>query len=341
MKAARVGVDGRLVVEEVPVPSIGPGEALIRIAACGICSSDSLDWYRMKKVGHVLGHEPAGVVAQVGAGVVDFAEGDRVFAHHHVPCLTCKYCRRGRYVLCPTWRATRLDPGGLAEFVRVPAANLSRDTLKLPASLPVEAGVLVEPLATVLKAFARGRFEPGMSLLVIGLGVMGQMAVAVGRLFGSSRIFAADRVSERLNYAKRFGATEVVDVSRSAISKEVARATSGEGVDFVFVGPGSPAAMEEGLASAGPGSTVLFFTMAAPGERISIEPHHLYFNEIDLVSSYSCGPEETRDALGLLEAGKIRAEEFVTHRFALSEAQAALDKVREARDALKVLVLPG
>jgi L-iditol 2-dehydrogenase len=341
MKAARVGADGRLVIEEMPVPEIGPGEALIRIAACGICSSDSLDWYRMKKVGHVLGHEPAGVVMRVGAGVVDIAEGDRVFAHHHVPCLVCRYCRRGRYVLCPTWRTTQLDPGGLAEFARVPAVNLSRDTLKLPASLPIEAGALVEPLATVLKAFARGRFEDGMSLLIIGLGVMGQLAVAVGRLLGASRIFAADRVVERLRYAERFGATHVIDVNRSATSEAVARETSGEGVDFVFVGPGSRAAMEEGLASAGPGATVLFFTMAAPGETISIEPYRLYFNEIDLIPSYSCGPEETRDALGLLEAGRIRSEDFITHRFALSEAQTALDKVREARDALKVLVLPG
>ena len=111
-------------------PRIGPGELLVQVAACGVCGSDVMDWYTQKKAPAVLGHEPAGVVAAVGAGVTQFKEGDRVFMHHHVPCFVCHYCRRGFYSNCETFRETHLDPGGFAEYVRVPALNVERDVLQ-------------------------------------------------------------------------------------------------------------------------------------------------------------------------------------------------------------------
>jgi L-iditol 2-dehydrogenase len=329
---------GVLSLQEAPVPQIGPGEALVRVVSCGICTSDTLDWYLKKKSPLVLGHEPAGQIVELGAGVNHLAVGDRVFMHHHAPCLACRFCRRGRYVLCETWRKTKLDPGGMAEFVRVPETNLSRDTLKIPEGLETEAGCLVEPLATVIKAFSRGRFAPGMSVLVIGLGVMGQMAVMMARRLGASRIFAADSVKERLDYSTKFGADEPIDVARRPASSTLLLKTGGHGVDFVFVGPGTVSAMQEGIACAGTGGTVLFFTMAEPGTKLTVEPNSLYFREIDLVPSYSCGPEETREALGILAEPGFRWFDFVTHRFPLREAPAAFQKVREARDALKVLV---
>lgn len=330
--------DGLAHLSERDIPEIGPGEALVKTAACGICTSDTLGWYLKKKSPIVLGHEPAGTIVEMGSGVSPFHCGDRVFVHHHAPCLACEFCRRGRYVLCPQWRQTRLVPGGMAEFFRVPAANLSRDTLLIPPELPMEAGCLVEPFGTVVKAFARGRFSSGMSVLVIGLGVMGQMAVMLARVMGASKVFGADRVPERLQFAKRFGADALVDISHQSPREEILRWTEGRGVDFVFVGPGTLAAMEEGLACAGPGSTVLFFTMAAPGQMLAVEPYRLYFNEIDLVSSYSCGPEDTREALRLLTRESLPWRDLITHRFPITEAPAAFTKVQEARDALKVIV---
>jgi len=325
-------------LSERDVPEIGRGEALVKIAACGICTSDTLAWYLKKKSPLVIGHEPAGTIVALGEGVSHLALGDRVFVHHHAPCLACRYCRRGRYVLCETWRRTRLDPGGMAEYVRVPETNLSRDTLRIPDALPFEAGCLVEPIATVVKAFSRGRFTPGMSVLVIGLGVMGQIAVALARQLGASRVFGADRVPQRLDFAGQFGADEVIDVNRRPAASVVALKTGGQGVDFVFVGPGSVAAMEEGIACAGAGASVVFFTMAEPGERLWIEPNVLYFREIDLVSSYSCGPEDTREALTLMAETSFPWRNLITHRFPIGEALAAFKKVKQATDALKVIV---
>jgi len=329
---------GEPALSERDVPEIGQGEALVKIAACGICTSDTLDWYLKKKSPVVIGHEPAGTIVGLGNGVSHLSLGDRVFVHHHAPCLACRFCRRGRYVLCETWKRTRLDPGGMAEYVRVPETNLSRDTLKIPDTVPIEAGCLVEPLATVMKAFSRGRFTPGMSVLVIGLGVMGQIAVALARQLGAGRVFGADRVRERLDYATRFGADEVIDVNRGPAAAVVALKTGGHGVDFVFVGPGSVAAMEEGIACAGAGASVVFFTMAEPGERLTIEPNVLYFREVDLIPSYSCGPEDTREALTLISETGFPWRDLITHRFPIAEAPAAFKKVRQATDALKVIV---
>ena len=329
---------GTPALSERDVPEIGQGEALVKVEACGICTSDTLDWYLKRKSPTIIGHEPAGTIVALGPGVAHLALGDRVFVHHHAPCLACRFCRRGRYVLCETWKRTRLDPGGMAEFVRVPETNLSRDTLKIPDDLPTVAGCLVEPLATVIKAFSRGRLTPGMSVLVIGLGVMGQMAIALARQLGAARILGADRVRERLDYAARFGADEMIDITRGPTSATVALKTGGQGVDLVFVGPGSIAAMEEAIFCAGPGATVVFFTMAEPGARLSIEPHALYFKEIDLVSSYSCGPEDTREALKVISETSFPWRDLITHRFPIREAPAAFKKVRQATDALKVIV---
>src|SRR5262249_7877524 len=152
----------------VPVPAIGPGEALVRMRVCGICGSDLLGWYVRRKEGTVLGHELAGEVVEVGEGVAGFAPGGRVVPHHHPPCLAGAECRAGRFVHCASWKASRLDPGGFAELVRVPAGNLARDTLRIPDGISDEEASWTEPLATVVKAFDRGRFAAGQSLLVVG-----------------------------------------------------------------------------------------------------------------------------------------------------------------------------
>ena len=126
MKVSRYYSRDDVRLEELPRPTIGPGEILVQVLACGLCGSDLMEWYVETKAPAVLGHEPAGVVAEVGQGVKAFKVGDRVFVHHHVPCFVCHHCVRGYYTLCPTFKATHLDPGGFAEYVRVPALNVSR-----------------------------------------------------------------------------------------------------------------------------------------------------------------------------------------------------------------------
>ncbi|HTD52260.1 MAG TPA: alcohol dehydrogenase catalytic domain-containing protein [Thermoanaerobaculia bacterium] len=329
MKAVQVQPDGSVSVVEMEVPKIGPGDALLRATAAGICGSDLLDWYVRRKAGTVVGHEIAGEIVEVGENVTGFAAGDRVIPHHHVPCLVCALCRSGRYVHCPEWRSSRLDPGGMAEYVRIPADNLSRDTLKVPAHLSDEEAAWTEPLATVVKAMSRARLAAGQSILVIGLGSAGQLAVRLAKARGATRIAGADRVRSRLDAAKRGGADELVDVGRQEPRGSF---------DVVFVCPGKSDVIQQAAARVAPGGTLLLFTMAPPDEMLAISSYQIYFQEISLVPSYSSGPTESREALELIDSGKVRVAELVTHRFPIARAAEAFARARDPEGSVKVMV---
>lgn len=325
----------------MPAPEAGPGEAVVRLFVAGICGSDLLDWYVRRKAGTVLGHEVSGEIAALGPGVAGFAVGDRVVPHHHAPCLVCEECRSGRFVHCRVWRSSRLEPGGMAEFFRVPAGNLANDTLAIPAGVSDEAASWTEPLATVVKAFRRGRFAPGQSALVVGLGSAGQLAVRLAVFLGASAVVGADRVASRIALAASSGASGTTDVSHEPLAEGARRTSGGRGFDFVFVGPGKPDVIRAAVDSVAPGGTLLLFTMAAPGETLEISPHDLYFREVSVVPSYSCGPDDTREALGLIASGRIAVGDLVTHRFPIERAEEAFARARDPEGSLKVVVTGG
>lgn len=338
MRAAIVHDFHDIRIEDRPVPPVGPRDLLVRVAACGVCSGDVMDWYIRAKAPLVLGHEPAGTVVNVGEEVRAFAPGDRVFMHHHAPCFICDRCRRGLFALCPAWKKSALDPGGMAEFVLVPAANLA-DTLKLPPEVSFEDGTLVEPAACAVKGIRKAGLQPGETVLVTGLGTMGMLNVLVARAFGASRILVADMNAWRLRKALELGADAGIDVSREDLAARTRELTGGDGTHRVIVGPGTTTAMLDGIRACAPGGTVLFFTPAPPGRLLEVEQHYLYFNEITLASSYSCGPYDTRDALALIARGLIRARDLVTHRFPLAEAAAAFRLTAAGGESLKALVV--
>jgi len=339
MKVARLYDSSDIRFEEEPIPQVGPGEALVRTRACGICSGDVMGWYMKKKAPLVFGHEPAGEVVAVGAGVTDFKPGDRIFVHHHAPCFTCRACRRGQFVQCATWRASRIIPGGMAEYFLVPEENLSGDTLALPAELSFEAGSLVEPTACAVKSLRRSGLQPGDRVFVIGLGIMGQLHVALARHAGAEAVIAADFVPYRREKARELGADVVLDPAQGSVEEAVREQTGGEMAEVVIVGPGSVEAMELGIRCAAKGGTVVLFTASPPEATLALAPYHLYFNEIRLIPSYSCGPNDTREALRLIGEGVVSADKFVTHRFPFTDIHAAYQNAARAGDSLKTVVI--
>jgi L-iditol 2-dehydrogenase len=339
MRVARLYDFGDIRVEEAARPEVGPGDMLVRVSACGICSGDIMPWYIRRKAPLVLGHEPVGVVEETGADVRDFRPGDRVFVHHHAPCFQCAACRRGEYVQCPTWRATNLRPGGMAEYFLVETANL-RDTLMLPESVADADGVLVEPTACVVKSLRRSGLRAGESILIIGLGIMGMMHVKLARHLGAGTIIGADLFEHRALRARELGADHSIVVEGDNLVERVREATSGAMADVVIVGPGTSKAIATGIACAGKGATVVQFTATPPDEEMIVRPFDLYFNETRLIPSYSCGPQETREALGLVERGVINAAELVTHRFPLAEITQAYATAQKP-ESLKVIVTFG
>ncbi len=336
MQVARLYDFGDIRVEESIRPEVGPHDILVRARACGICSGDIMPWYIKRKAPLVLGHEPVGVVEEVGAQVRDFKRGERVFVHHHAPCFQCQACRRGEYVQCPTWRATNIKPGGMAEYFLVSADN-QRDTLRLPDSVSDADGVLIEPAACVVKSLRRSGLKHGETILIIGLGIMGMMHVKLARHLGAGTIIGADLFHTRAKRALELGADRGIVVAGDNLIEQVREITDGAMADVVIVGPGTSMAIATGIAAAGKGATVVQFTATPPDDELLLRPHDLYFNETRLIPSYSCGPDETREAMSLVERGVINAGELVTHRFPLEQITEAFETAQKP-ESLKVIV---
>lgn len=336
MQVARLYDFGDIRVEQSARPEVGPDDILVRASACGICSGDIMPWYIRRKAPLVLGHEPVGVVEEAGAAVRGFRPGERVFVHHHAPCFGCAACRRGEYVQCATWRASKITPGGMAEYFLVSAEN-QRDTLRLPDDVADIDGVLVEPAACVVKSIRRSGLKPGETILVIGLGIMGMMHVKLARHRGAGLVIGADLFETRASRAKALGADIGLVVSGDDLAEQVRQITDGAMADVVIVGPGTARALTAGIAAAGKGATVLQFTATPPEEEMLVRPHDLYFNETRFIPSYSCGPDDTREALELVRRGVLSARELVTHRFPLARICEAYDQAQKP-DSLKVVV---
>jgi L-iditol 2-dehydrogenase len=337
MQVARLYDFGDIRLEQIPRPEPGPDDLLVRVTACGICSGDIMPWYIRRKAPLVLGHEPVGVVAETGRAVRNFHPGDRVFVHHHAPCFNCPSCQRGEYVQCATWRASHIMPGGMAEFFLVSPTN-QRDTLKLPEGIDDMDAVLVEPAACVVKSLRRSGLRAGESVLIIGLGIMGMMHVKLARHLGAGTIIGADLFEQRAWRATQLGADHGIVVAGENLSDQVREITRGAMADVVIVGPGTSRALQAGIAAAGKAATVVQFTATPPEEEMLLRPHDLYFNETRLVPSYSCGPDDTREALELVHSGVLNAHELVSHRFPLREICQAYEQAQKP-DSLKVVVI--
>jgi L-iditol 2-dehydrogenase len=343
VKVARLYNFNDIRIEDISVPKIGPDDTLIRTRACGICSGDVMPWYIEKKAPLVLGHEIAGEIVGLGSLFSSyrspFSIGDRVFVHHHAPCMDCRYCRRGDYVQCETWQKTNIIPGGISEYILIPEINLRNDAFILPEEVGYEDGTLIEPAACVVKSLNRSKIKQGDTILVIGLGVMGQIHVLLAGEFGAKRIIGADMVQFRLDKAIEFGADDVIDVSKEDLIERLRDLTDGHMADIVIVCPNSIDAMKQGMESVSKGGTVVLFAPAKPDEILNINPNELYFKDISLVTSYSCGPEDTQNALKFIQKGTVTSKKLVTHRFGIDDTETAYKITAEARDSLKCLIV--
>ncbi|RLI10003.1 hypothetical protein DRO33_06045, partial [Candidatus Bathyarchaeota archaeon] len=319
-------------LEERPRPEVGPRDILVEMRACGICGSDLMDWYLAPRAPLVLGHEPTGVVVEVGREVEGFSEGDRVFAHHHVSCMTCRFCRRGQFTLCPRFRQTHLDPGGFSEFFRVPEPNLALDTFKLPNRLSYEEGTLIEPLACCLRAVRKARVGLGDRVAVVGAGPSGLMIAFLSKLAGATLVAVSDLVPYRLRAARAFGADLVVDAGREELSEAVKAETDGLGADVVFVTAPSLAALEAGARALRRGGTLLIFAPTAPEVGWVVRPNSIFFDEITITASYSTTHIETRDALSILVAHRKVLGRLITHRFGLEQIAEAFRLAKESKE---------
>lgn len=331
MWQAKITTPTTFTLESVPRPRLqNSEEVLLRTAVSGICSGDLMPWYLQKKVGTVLGHEIVGHAVEVGSAVRHIRPGDLVFVHHHAPCLECEHCRRGQHVHCAAWRGSAIDPGGMAEYVRVPALNVQNDCFAVNDLTPEQA-VFIEPLACSVKALRRVPAFAGRHGVVVGCGVMGLLNLAAARALGSSHLTAVEPDTTRRSMALVCGADH-------ALTPEEAGRQLQQQADFVIIGPGFPEVIQQALQYVRSGGVAVLFTPTATGVLTPLDLGELYFREVTLAPSYSCGPDDTRQAAGLLRSGAVNPLPIVTHRFALSGIQEGFDTARRGGTAVKVLI---
>jgi len=326
-------------LEEMPVPSIGPGELLVRIKASGICGTDVMEWYRVKKAPLVLGHEISGEIVRVGEGVERFKIGDRVFVSHHVPCNSCRYCLSGHHSVCDTLRQTRFDPGGFAEYIRVPKINVELGTFLLPEELSFEEGSFIEPVACIVRGQRIARLKSGQSVLVIGSGISGLLHVQMARLRDADLVVATDINDYRLSMAKELGAHATLHASEDVPSR-LREMNDGRLADLVIVCTGAMPAVQQAIASIERGGTLLFFAPTAAGVDVPIPVYDFWRNEITITTSYAGSPQDITEAIECIRTRGVRVREMITHRLGLAQAGLGFQLVAGARDSIKVIIDP-
>lgn len=327
-------------VEELPKPRISPGELLIRIKASGICGSDVMEWYRRPKAPLVLGHEIAGEIVEVGEGVTRYKEGERVSASHHVPCNTCYYCLTGHHTVCETLRSTNFDPGGFAEFVRLPPINTDRGVYRLPAEVSYEEATFIEPLACVLRGQRQAGVKPGQSILVLGSGIAGLLHIKLARALGACRIVATDIHDYRLKRARASGADAAINAAED-VPARFRQVNDGRLADLVIVCTGAVSAINQAIKSVERGGTILFFAPTEPEVAIPISINDLFFrNDITLTTSYAGSPADHMTALELIRARTVQVRDMITHRLSLEETGLGFQLVVRRHDCIKVIIEP-
>jgi len=323
----------------MPIPEINDNELLVKVQASGICGSDVMEWYRIKKAPLVLGHEIAGDVVQVGKNVEKYKIGDRVFVSHHVPCNTCRYCLDDQHTLCDTLHSTNFYPGGFAEYLRVPKINVDRGVFLLPKEMSYDEGVFIEPLACVVRGMRIVGMKPGASVLVIGSGIAGLLHIKLARALGAGRVIATDIDEYRLETAKKLGADMVINAKEN-VTEKVKQYNDGRLADIVVLCTGALPAVKQAINSVDRGGTLLFFAPTEPGVDIPFPLFDLWNKGVKMVSTYAGGPRDIADAIELIRFKKVTVTDMISHKLPLSEAAKGFKLVAQAQESIKVVLYP-
>jgi L-iditol 2-dehydrogenase len=331
---------GDLRFEDAPMPEPGPGEVVLRIEAALTCGTDVKTLRRghpvmIPRVPTVFGHEFAGAVVAVGAGVEGVRPGDRAVAANSAPCGTCPACRRGRANLCDDLLFVN---GAYAEYIGLPARVVARNLVTAPLATEAARLAFVEPVACCLHAMDAAGVQPGETVVVLGHGPLGLLLGILARDAGA-RVVLAGKAGPRLDRARTLGFAACVDVTRASDAVRALRAAAGDDVRCAIEATGRPEAWEQAVDVTGKGGTVVFFGGCAPGTTIRVETRRLHYEELRLLGVFHHTPALIRRAVTLLAGGALDPTPLLTHEMPLEAVPEALELMRRG-EALKVLIRP-
>jgi len=327
-------------LEQRAIPVINDHELLVRVHGCGLCGSDIIKIVQQIPPPVILGHELTGTITQCGQQVTAFAEGERVVVAHHVPCGACHYCLHQNYSMCATFKASNIDPGGLAEYIRVPVEHVQHVTLPLPETLSAEEGSFTEPLACCVRAVRRTPLLDGDTVVVMGLGSIGLLMLQAFKALNARagraiQVYGIDLIPERLQLARDLGAHDAfpAPANEQALRDLLRPYTAGRGADCIMLTVGGVHAFQQGIAGVRKGGLLHLFAAHTGSAPMNIEA--IYQEELSIISTYSSSPEDLRVALDLISSGEVQVKGLISHRLPLELFQQGVTLMRE-RAALKV-----
>ncbi len=322
-------------LEELPTPTPGFGEMLVKVNSCGICGSDIVEWYRLPRAPLVQGHEVGVEVVETGEGVSKFIKGDRLFIAPKVPCLKCRYCLNGHYPQC-TEVKDRL-PGGFAEYILVPKELVTNGSYLLSENVSYDQATFIEPLACVVRAQRLASIEEGQTVLILGSGMSGLLHIKLAK-HKRCKVIATDKNKKRLQLAKNFGADHIIDAA-SDVPAELIH-FNGRKADAVIVTTSAMPAFKQAWESVDKGGVVVLFTVPGPDKDVVVPINDFWRKEIRILTSYYLGPPDIEDALKLITNRDIIVDDLITHRLPLKDTDKGFKMVLDGNEALKVIIKP-
>jgi len=330
-------------IEHVPVPRAATGELIVQVGAALTCGTDLKVFRRgyharMIVPPALFGHEMAGTVVEAGEGVTTFAPGDRVVALNSAPCGECYFCQRGQENLCDD---LLFNNGAYAEYIRIPERIVAKNTLRIPAGVPLEHAALTEPLACAVHGFEDSNPRQGDTVAIIGGGPLGLMILHVAALAGYETISLV-RHPGQVEAARQLGATHVVQsgIIRKAIEDTRALTPGKRGVDIAIEAVGVPEAWQEAVELVRKGGTVNFFGGCATNTHVSLDTNRLHYNDISLKATFHHTPAFCRKALDLIAGGRFQASAFITGHAHLYELNRVFEKLMNRSSEIKTAIVP-
>lgn len=338
MKAAVLAEPGRFEVKDVPVPQIGPGDALIRVERCGICGTDIHIFnghYAADKLPLVPGHEFSGTIAAVGSDVSHLAVGAKVIADINIGCGHCYYCRRNEILNCAEMQQVGITrDGAFADYVSVPA----RLVIPTPESAGFDLLALVEPVACVVRAARKAGVSFGQSVVILGAGPIGNLHIQMMRLVGAAPIIVVELSEERAAMARAAGA-DVVITDPGAVAATVREWTGGRGADVVIESVGLPALYKQAFELIRPGGHVAAFGLTGPDDTVAVNILDTILRENSIKGSVAGMGEDMHDALTLLTHGRFAVDAFTRAAYPLTSIQEAFDSLAARPGDLKTQIV--
>jgi L-iditol 2-dehydrogenase len=330
----------KISVKDVPTPKLATGDILVRMEASGICGTDLEKIDGQLGQGGILGHEVSGRIEKVADDKIGCKPGDRIVAHHHVPCYHCPDCSNGNFTLCNEFKRTNIDPCGFAEYFRVPQYNVVRGAvIPLPPDVSFEEGAMIEPTACCIRAIRRAQVQQTGNVLVVGLGPTGLTQIQLLRRITTGKIIGTDIIDARLRLGKKLGADETINPLTEDVTDHVRKMTR-DGVDLAVVSTGNEKALSQAFSSVRKGGRVLLFGAPSQGASYRLNVSELFSRQITLLSSYSCVEAELEEAIRLVREKKLDLKSLVSDRFKLKDAEKAMEFAKTSRTAVKTIVLP-